>query len=232
MGEETTKEEVSRMISLLWAPLTEKQTAFLADNITLRHFAKNDCIYQADMPVTHMKCLIRGKAKIFKDGIGGKTQIIRVIKPIEFFGYRAFFANECYQTSGFAMEKSTVALIPMTTVMELIKQNHHVALFLIKQLSTELGASDQRTVHLSQKHVRARLAEAILFMKDSYGYQADEQTLSIALSREDLANLSNMTTSNAIRTLSAFAAEELVQVEGRKIRILAEDKLERISKLG
>ena len=47
-----------------------------------------------------------------------------------------------------------------------------------------------------------------MFLKDTYGVEEDESTLSIYLSREDLANLSNMTTSNAIRTLSNFATEK------------------------
>ena len=72
----------------------------------------------------------------------------------------------------------------------------------------------------------------ILFLKESYGLEEDGSTLSIYLSREDLANLSNMTTSNAIRTLSNFAAEKIIAIDGRKIKIIAEDKLEKISKIG
>ncbi len=51
-------------------------------------------------------------------------------------------------------------------------------------------------------------------------------------SAEDVANLSNMTTSNAIRTLSTFAQEGVISIDGRKIRILDLTKLERISELG
>ena len=83
-----------------------------------------------------------------------------------------------------------------------------------------------------QKHIRGRLAEALLFLKECYGLEEDGYTLSIYMSREDLANLSNMTTSNAIRTLSAFAAEKLIVIDGRKIKIIQEKELERISKLG
>ena len=57
-------------------------------------------------------------------------------------------------------------------------------------------------------------------------------TLGIYLSREDLANLSNMTTSNAIRTLSTFAEEQLVAIDGKKIKIVREDELRRISQMG
>jgi len=59
-----------------------------------------------------------------------------------------------------------------------------------------------------------------------------EKTIKIYLSREDVANLSNMTTSNAIRTLSSFAQEGVIAIDGRKIKILDLQKLERISDLG
>jgi len=114
----------------------------------------------------------------------------------------------------------------------LITENNELARFFIRQLSIDLGIADERTVSLTQKHIRGRLAEALLFLKESYGVEEDESTLSIYLSREDLANLSNMTTSNAIRTLSNFAAEKLITIDGRKIKLIDEDRLKKISKIG
>ncbi len=52
------------------------------------------------------------------------------------------------------------------------------------------------------------------------------------MAREDLANLSNMTTSNAIRTLSSFVSEKILLVDGRRIRIMNEAQLRKISKFG
>ena len=52
------------------------------------------------------------------------------------------------------------------------------------------------------------------------------------MSRDDLASMSNMSTSNAIRTLSAFAQEGLVEIVGKKIKVLDEEKLEVISEKG
>lgn len=62
--------------------------------------------------------------------------------------------------------------------------------------------------------------------------EQDGSTLNIYMAREDLANLSNMTTSNAIRTLSCFVNEKIIIVDGRKIKILDEEKLKKISKFG
>jgi CRP-like cAMP-binding protein len=65
-----------------------------------------------------------------------------------------------------------------------------------------------------------------------YGFEADGRTLRVLLTREDLAHLSNMTTSNAIRTLSNFVSEKLIELEGRKIMMLNTGKLEAISESG
>ena len=50
--------------------------------------------------------------------------------------------------------------------------------------------------------------------------------------RMDLAKISNMTTSNAIRTLSTFADEKLVAIDGKKIKLINYDELVKISKMG
>ena len=62
--------------------------------------------------------------------------------------------------------------------------------------------------------------------------EEDESTLSIYLSREDLASLSNMTASNATRTLSNFAAEKLIAIDGRKIKLIDVERLGQISRIG
>ena len=191
------------------------------NNYTIQTYKKNETIYCEGETPSHLMCLINGKVKIFKDGVGGRSQIIRMIKPHEYFAYRAYFAKE-----------DVVCLIPMSAITTLVAQNNDLAMFFIRQLSIDLGISDERTVSLTQKHIRGRLAESLIFLKESYGLEEDGSTLSIYLSREDLANLSNMTTSNAIRTLSQFATERLITIDGRKIKIIEEEKLKKISKIG
>lgn len=223
---------ISDYIVDMWAVLTTEQREFLSSNFTLQHYKKNETIYCEGESATHLMCLVTGKVKIYKDGVGGRSQIIRMIKPVEYFGYRAHFAKEEYVTAAAAVEPSIICLIPMSAIMTLVTQNSNIALFFIRQLSIDLGVADERTVSLTQKHIRGRLAESLLFLKESYGLEEDNSTLSIYLSREDLANLSNMTTSNAIRTLSNFANERLITIDGRKIKIIDEEKLKKISKIG
>ena len=210
---------ISEPLADMLAPLNKEQKEILISNYTIQTYKKNEPIYCEGETPTHLMCLISGKVKIFKDGVGGRSQIIRMIKPKEYFAYRAYFAQEDFVTAATAFEPSVVCLIPMNIITKLVTENNDLAMFFIRQLSIDLGIADERTVNLTQKHIRGRLAE-------------DSSTLSIYLSREDLANLSNMTTSNAIRTLSQFATERLITIDGRKIKIIEEEKLRKISKIG
>lgn len=224
--------ETMELIKGLSDLLSDKQKTELRRNITIQKYQKNEIIYnEGDVP-TNLLCLISGKVKVYKSGVGGRTQIIRVIKPVQYLGYRAYFANQNYVTAASAFETSYVCKIPMDLVYRWMEENIALSLFFVRQLSLDLGVSDQRTVSLTQKHIRGRLAEALLFLQESYGLEEDGATLSIYLTREDLANLSNMTTANAIRTLSAFAAEKIVAIDGRKIKIIDMDAVRKISKIG
>ena len=229
---ELTEREIADLIPDLWLPLTIEQRGLLARNFTIQKFKKNETIYCEGETPMHLMCLLSGKVKIYKEGVGGRSQIIRVMKDQEYFAYRAYFANEDFVTAAAAFEPCTICLIPMPIIMQLLKENNDLALFFIRQLSIDLGISDERTVNLTQKHIRGRLAESLLTLRNTYGFDEDGATIAMYMSREDLANMSNMTTSNAIRTLSQFAGEGLIAIDGRKIKILEEDKLRKISKIG
>jgi len=225
-------QEIIEQISDIIGPLTPDEKSLLQDRITIRQYKRNEIIYRDLDIADQIICLLDGKVKIFKDGIGHRNQIVRAIKPIEFFGYRACFAHEDYRTSAMALEPALTVSIPIEETEQLIRGNYHVAFFFINKLAKELGDSDDRIVSLTQKHIRGRLAEALLFLKKNFGTENDGYTLSIYLSREDLASLSNMTTSNAIRTLSSFVSEKIVVTDGRKIKILNDRELQKISEMG
>ena len=214
------KEDVLAKLPDLDGALSPEERELILSKMQVRTYRKNETIYQeGDIP-SHLLCLVTGKVKIYKEGVGGRAQIVRVADAVEYFGYRAAFAT------------SVIATIPIGLVRQLALRNSQLAWFFVRRLAWALGKSDARTVNLTQKHIRGRLAESILFLKESYGVEDDGRTLCVCPSREDMANLSNMTTSNAIRTLSAFVQEGLIALDGRKIKILDEDALQKTSRMG
>lgn len=228
----TLENIIKEDLAEIWSILTPEEKRLVADNFVIHNFKKNQIIYAENDEPEYLWCLLKGKVKMFKDGIGGRQQILRLYRPIQYFGYRAYFANEPYVSSTSAFEPSQLGAISMKIVTNIIDQNRKLAWFFIHELSKHLGGSDTKMVNLTQKHIRGRLAEALTILIDNYGFEDDGETLKIYMAREDLANLSNMTTSNAIRTLSNFASEKLIIIDGRKIKIVDEEKLKKISKIG
>ncbi|NLI99801.1 MAG: Crp/Fnr family transcriptional regulator [Bacteroidales bacterium] len=224
--------DLSYSLSDIWRMLTDVEREKLRNNARVLQFRKNDLIYLEDEWPKDLMCLFKGKVKIYKSGVGGRSQIIRIVRPMQYFGYRAYFAREQYVTAASAFEACTVCMIPMELIEQFLRENGNLALFFIQMLSVDLGIADQRVVSLTQKHVRGRLAESLLFLKESYGLEEDGATINIYLAREDLANLSNMTTSNAIRTLSNFVNERIIAIDGRKIKIIDEERLHKVSRIG
>lgn len=216
----------------VFSVLSEKEKEELNNSMSIFRYKKGETIYNEGDKPSGLLCLSEGKVKIFKEGVGGREQIVRMAKPVGFIGYRALFAGENYIASAIAIEDSTVCTIEKVSLIKILQNNSDFSLRIIESLARELGFSNSRTVTLTQKHIRGRLAESLLFLKDMYGFEEDKKTIKIYLSREDIANLSNMTTSNAIRTLSTFANEGVISIDGRRISIESVPQLERISDLG
>lgn len=224
-------EEAARQIHELWPVLSENEKQILIDNISIDTYQPNEEIYAEGEVPTKVFSVLDGKVKILRRH-GDYQQIIRLLKKGELFGYPAYFSNHEYATTAMVFEDSTVISIPIEVLDGFVRSNNTLCRNLLSYACQRLRDSDERCINMSHKHIRGRLAEAIIALRDNYGYCKDGQTLAINFKREDLANMSNMTTANAIRTLSAFAHEGVVSIEGKSIKILNEQELQIISKRG
>lgn len=216
----------------IFSKLIKEDKEYLLANTECRTYKKNELVFLENTKPSGLLCLSEGKVKIFKEGAGGRDQIIRLSRPGGFIGYRALFAGQNYSASAIAIENSTACILEKNALFSVMKNDPNLTFGILKSLATELGVSNMRTVSLTQKHIRGRLAESLLFLIDTYGFYEDGITIKALLSREDIASLSNMTTSNAIRTLSTFAQEKVIALEGRKIKVLNLKMLEKISNIG
>ena len=229
-----TEENFAPMWELnpLWSTLTESERAEIAQKVEIVHYSKNAIIHNDGDASQYMWMLLRGKVRIYKEGIGQRQQIIRLLKPYDIFGYRACLVHEAYNSSASAFEACTVYRLDREVFCKMVEQNSALCYQVMLMMAKDLAFSEIQTVNLTQKHIRGRLAESLLLLKKNYGYEEDGETIAMLLPREDLANMSNMTTSNAIRTLSQFAQEGILAIDGRHVKILDEEELEKISRLG
>ena len=216
----------------IWNVLTDSEKEYIHQHTPAYAYRKNEVIHSEGDTPTHMMMIISGTLRVYKGGVGNRTAIIRMLKPHDLFAYRAIIAGGTYNTSVSCCEPCEIYFIEREAFMYIIKENAQFCYLMMVEMAKDLGGSDTRSVNIGQKHIRGRLAETLLYLKDTYGLDDDQATISMYMSREDLANLSNMTTSNAIRTLANFAEEEVISIDGRKIKILDMQRLKHINQLG
>ena len=225
-------EDIAHAMPLLWDPLSDEQRELFADNVVIKKAERDEELFLEGSFPHHLYYLLRGKVTMYRTGLAGQRQIVRMVEPGAPFGFMDACEGMTHSSNAVAGADTVVAIMPMNLIFHLICENGSFAMFFIKELASLLNISMQRTMNLTQKHIRGRLADTLIRMKEKYGLEEDGQTLTIYLSREDLGQMSNMTTSNAIRTLSAFAADGIIATVGKKIMILKEQELRRVAQMG
>lgn len=216
----------------IWETLTEDERKYVSQHVEVMSVARNEVIHYDGDESNYVWMLLSGKVRIYKEGVGQRQQIIRLLKPYDIFGYRACIAEGAYNSSASAFENCVLYRLSRQLFVQLVRQNGALCYAVTQMMARDLAIQEIKTINLTQKHIRGRLAESLLLLLKNYGYEADGQTIAMLMPRDDLASMSNMTTSNAIRTLSQFAQEGVIALEGKHIKIINEKGLEKISRLG
>ena len=214
----------------LFKYLTPDQLNSLNFSKDFRKYMRGDILYKEGNRISGFFCINSGIIKVFKTGFDGKEQIIRFAKKGDIIAYRSVLSNELACTSAKVIEECFVCFIPSEILISFIKTNPNYALELMKLACHELGEANSFITDIAQKTVRERLAEILLLLVNDFGLD-NQNFLNISLTREELANIVGTATESVIRLLSEFKSDKLVELNGRKIKIINTKGLEKISNI-
>ncbi|HLP72250.1 MAG TPA: Crp/Fnr family transcriptional regulator [Bacteroidales bacterium] len=212
----------------LFRYLSEQETEMLNYQKEYRTYKRGEILYHEGSRISGFYCIGSGIIKVFKTGFDGKEQIIRFAKKGDFIAYRSVLSNELACTSAKVIDDCQVCFIPSEVLIHLAKENSEFSLELLKLACHELGEANSFITDIAQKTVRERLAEILILLVNEFGLDQN-QFLNISLTREELANIVGTATESVIRLLSEFKTDKMVELNGRKIKILNIKGLEKIS---
>ncbi len=188
------------------------------------NFHKGDVIFEDGENPKGVYLLNKGTAKLSKSGAYGKDQILRFIKEGDFVGYRSLLCGESFQARAEAMTDVESTFLPADVFIHMLEVDSTLSYVMLQKFAFELGESSNTITFLAQKTVRERLAEILLLLEQKLGTDP-EGFIKISLTREEIANLIGTATESAIRLISEFKSDHLIEVEGRNFKILNHDKL-------
>lgn len=218
---------IVRELSSLKA-LNKDELLKLAECKTSYNIKKGDPIFEEGDIVNGIFCVTSGVCKLSKLSPNGKDQIIKLVKPGELLGQRSMISDEPANLSAVALEDMEVCFIPRSEVINMFDKNNQFSMNMMKTICGDLKEASEHMISISQKTVKERLAETLVYLAESFG-KNDDGSLRIQLSREELAGMIGTATESCIRLLSDFNKIGLIELVGKKIVIKDLNKLKRIA---
>ncbi|MEN9002453.1 MAG: Crp/Fnr family transcriptional regulator [Flavobacteriales bacterium] len=203
----------------MFSELSREQIASLRlqeiDNV----YKKGEALFSEGGYPKALYVVYKGIVKIHKYGVNGKEQITRLASAGDLIGYRALLNDESYMASATAVEETKLFKIPTDAFLNLLKDNSDFSMKVIQMLANDLRQSEKQVVDMAQKSVREKIAEALLLLSSKFGVNENTNALNSILTRKEIGDIAGVTTESAIRTISDFNKEQIIEIEGKRILI-------------
>jgi CRP-like cAMP-binding protein len=191
-------------------------------------FKKGDVLFSEGNVINGVYCIKEGVCKMSRLSSNGKEQIVRFIKGGDMLGYRSVLSEEPVSLTVTALKDLKACYIPKKEIFDAMKNNPKFSMDMMKTVCHDLKDANMAITNMAQKSVKERLADTLLFLKETFGLDKDGY-LDIVLTREEFSSVIGTATESAIRLLSGFKKEDLIVLDGKRVKILNESELLRIS---
>ena len=208
--------------------LSKEELKNISNHKDSLNFKKGDVLFTEGNVLNGVYCIKEGIGKLTRLSSNGKEQIVRFVKGGDMLGYRSILSEEPVTLTITVMKEMKACYIPKKEIFDSIKENPNFSLDMMKVVCHDLRDANTTITNMAQKSVKERLADTLLFLKETFGIN-EEGFLSIVLTREELSSVIGTATESAIRLLSEFKKNGVIGLEGKKVKILDEAELHKIS---
>jgi CRP/FNR family transcriptional regulator len=215
--------------SSLFSGIPEDQLESVQNIVIEKEYAKGESIFSEGEEGTGFYVVARGMVKIFKVSLEGKEHILHIFGPYEAFGEVPVFMGKNYPASAEAIRNSLMLFFPRAAFINLIERNPSLSLNMLAVLSMRLRQFAAQIENLSLKEVPGRLASYLILLSREQG-EADSILLTI--SKSQLASLLGTIPETLSRILAKMSSRNLIEVNGKEIRLLDMDGLEELAESG
>ena len=189
------------------------------------HFKKGEQLFTEGEKVKGMFFIDKGLVKVHKHWTDDKELILRIAGNGDIVGHRGLGNDTIYPVSGTALETTDVCFVDLSFFDDTLKVNHEFLYKLMMFFAAELKESEKRMRNLAHMSVKGRIANAIITLKEKFGL-ASNGNLNIILSRQDFSSYVGAAYETVFRMMNEMVDEGAIQIDGKNIAILSEDKLQ------
>jgi CRP/FNR family transcriptional regulator, anaerobic regulatory protein len=188
-----------------------------------KSYKKGEDIYQSGNKSDALYIVRNGRVKIYRISESGKEQILRILNPGDFTGELALFNESVHDAYANALSDTDICMIKRDDLQNLLLKYPNISMKILSEFSNRLAQSETQTTRFATERVEMRIA---LFLVESLDTKSYSHTITLPMSKKDLASYLGTTPETISRKLFEFEDAGLIkQVSNKNIEILDIDGL-------
>jgi CRP/FNR family transcriptional regulator len=182
---------------------------------TVRHFARGEPLFARGEAARGLFVVIEGSVRVYQVGDTGREHVLTVEGPGCSVAELPLFDGGPYPAYAEAAEESRVFTLGRERFRELLRERPELAEQVIRALSERLRRLVQTVEGLALKEVRQRVAALLLQWTEAHGTE-----FALPFTIEQIAGQLGSAREVISRALHGFAHDGLIELEGRRVKIL------------
>ncbi len=209
--------------------LIPSELEFINQNKTQIQYRRGETICKQGAFASYVLYIADGLVKIYLESRGNKNINVNISKSNEFIALSAIFGENIYNYSALALCDSSICLIEKESFKKLVLHNGVFASEIVKWYCDKEKQLFDKIKSIGHKQMHGRLADVLLYLDSVH---LDQDDLFTYLTRQDFADFACISMESIVRLLAELKNENIIELEGKKIKILRLDQLKEISRRG
>lgn len=192
-----------------------------------------DAVYTEGETAEHLYVVAHGRAKAFRDTEDGRTVVVDLLAPGDFFGGFSTLGLPVYTETVQAVDTLCALRISASDFRDILLRFPAVALRVVDDLSDQLLQARTTVMHQATRTVEERVAATLLRIADKFGEagsgfgagRAAGTLLQLPLTRADLAGMTGSTPESVSRVMSRLRKDGIIDSGRRWTAVLDRDRL-------
>lgn len=190
-------------------------------------YKMGDAIFREGNTMLGIHFIQNGGAKIITTNLNGREQVVRLAAEGNILGHRVL-GNDKYYFNAIAVTDTNICFIESDMFLDMCLNSSEFSYHLLLFYALELRKTELRVKYHAQMNIREKVAEAFVYLNETFGTNSKTLKLNIELSRQEIADIAGTTPEQISRQLNDFENEKLISRTKREIHILNIKGLEKI----
>ena len=216
--------------STLYRNLSAEDQKRLAGVSLARAYEKGETIFSEGDAPDYLVTIARGRVKVTKTLPAGKEIILEIFGPGDPVGAVVAYEGKPYPASAVAIEHSECILVRRREFFALFERHPSFVRGFLTGMAQRIVELTRRIPEVAGGRVETRFAHLFLKLADRVGRpQAGGRFVPMALSRQELADLTGTTIETCIRIMSRWGKEGIIATERDGFLVRDQRALERLA---